>query len=65
MLASGPAHVDSGLPGFGPAKIALGAPFVVAGSVAHHSALMSDDERVNGEVLSSVKHILKTRGHVE
>lgn len=57
--------IDSGLPGFEPAKIALGTPFVVADSVAHHNALMSDDEQVNGKVLNSVKHILKTRGHVE
>lgn len=57
--------VDSGLPGIDPAKVALGFPLVVADSVAHHNALMSDDEAVNGRVLNSVKHILKTRGENE
>lgn len=56
--------MDSGLPGVNPAKVALGAPLVVADSVAHHNALMSDDEEINGKVLNSVKQILKTRGDV-
>lgn len=56
--------VDSGLPGINPANAALGAPLVVADSVAHHNALMSDDERVNGTVLNAVNQILnKAKAH--
>jgi hypothetical protein len=52
--------VDSGLPGVDPAHLVLGAPLVVADSVEHHNALMSDDERINGKVLNSMKQLLKT-----
>lgn len=56
--------VDSGLPGINPANVALGAPLVVADSVAHHNALMSDDESVNGTVLNAVNQILnKAKAH--
>ncbi|MBB3158642.1 hypothetical protein FHS07_002338 [Microbacterium proteolyticum] len=50
--------VESGLPGINPANVALGVPLIVAESVEHHNALMSDDERVNGTVLNAVNQIL-------
>ena len=50
--------VASGLPGFDPLNVALGAPFVIAASVDHHNRLMSDDEEVNGTVLNTVNQIL-------
>lgn len=52
--------VDSGLPGVDPAHLVLGAPLVVADSIEHHNALMSDDERINGKVLNFMKQLLKT-----
>uniref|UniRef100_UPI0028D12DF2 hypothetical protein n=1 Tax=uncultured Microbacterium sp. TaxID=191216 RepID=UPI0028D12DF2 len=56
--------VESGLPGMNPANVALGVPLVVAESVEHHNALMSDDERVNGTVLNAVNQILnKAKAH--
>ncbi|MGN7967796.1 hypothetical protein [Microbacterium sp. 22296] len=57
--------LDSGLPGTDPAKLTLGVPLVVADSVAHHNALMSDDESINGKVLNSVKYLLRTKGMAE
>ncbi|MDQ1137064.1 hypothetical protein QE410_001863 [Microbacterium sp. SORGH_AS 1204] len=51
--------VDTGLPGSSMWKLAGASPLVVKDSVEHHNALMSDDERVNGNVLRFVKKILK------
>ncbi|WP_285137010.1 hypothetical protein [Microbacterium sp. lyk4-40-TSB-66] len=56
--------VNSGLPGTNPAHVALGVPLVVAASVEHHNALMSDDEEVNGTVLNAVNQLLnKAKAH--
>lgn len=51
--------VDTGLPGFDPRNLVVGGTVgIVADSVDHHNALMSDDESVNGPVLRSVKSLL-------
>lgn len=63
--------VDSGLPG---PDVALLAEYaytqnpgalvgVVRDSVEHHTALMSDDESVNGPVLRTVRDLLASKGH--
>lgn len=62
--------VDSGIPGPDwPAVVGYGltgnpfyVPGIVADSVDHHQVLMSDDERVNGPVLDTVRSILKDKG---
>lgn len=62
--------VDSGIPGPDwPAVVGYGltgnpfyVPGIVADSVDHHQVLMSDDERVNGTVLDTVRSILKDKG---
>lgn len=51
--------VETGLPGFDLWKVAGSSPLVVKDSVEHHNALMSDDERTNGDVLRFVKKKLK------
>ncbi|MDQ1083820.1 MULTISPECIES: hypothetical protein [Microbacterium] len=55
--------MDTGLPGFDPFKVAVGAPFILKDSIDHHNALMSADESVNGPVLSEVQKALRERGH--
>lgn len=62
--------VDSGIPGPDwPAVVGYSftgnpvyLPGLIGDSVDHHQALMSDDERVNGNVLDAVKSILKDKG---
>ncbi|MFB3979156.1 MULTISPECIES: hypothetical protein [Microbacterium] len=62
--------VDSGLPGPDVAAVAgdvmtqnpLYLPGIVADSVAHHTALMSGDERVNGKVLNQVAQLIERNG---
>ncbi|MDF2991781.1 MAG: hypothetical protein K0S37_2295 [Microbacterium sp.] len=50
---------DTGLPGLNPANLLIGDSVgIVADSIDHHNALMSDDESVNGPVLRSVKSLL-------
>ncbi|MCM3614287.1 hypothetical protein M3672_07505 [Microbacterium enclense] len=51
--------VDTGLPGSDPWKLIGAYPLAVKDSVEHHNALMSSDERINGDVLRFVKKILK------
>lgn len=54
--------VNSGIPGTDPLKLAYGPvapPFIIGDSVAHHNALMSDDENINGDVLHAVQKLLK------
>ncbi len=62
--------VDPGLPDPNVAAVAgyvmtqnpLYLPGIVADSVAHHTALMSGDERVNGTVLDAVRSIIDEHG---
>lgn len=62
--------VDSGLPGPDVAAVAgyvmtqnpLYLPGIVADSVAHHTALMSGDEKVNAPVLKAVRNLLNSKG---
>ena len=62
--------VDSGLPGPDVAAVAgyvvtqnpLYLPGIVADSVAHHTALMSGDEMINGPVLRHVRDLLAAEG---
>ena len=55
--------VDTGLPGLNPRNLVVGgAAGIVSDSVEHHNALMSDDERINGKVLTSVNSLLLTQG---
>jgi hypothetical protein len=54
--------VDSGISGIHPMKVLYNpfAPLSLAeAGVDHHNALMSDDERVNGNVLKAVQQLLK------
>jgi len=54
--------VNSGIPGTDPLELAYGPvapPFIIGDSVAHHNALMSDDENINGDVLHAVQKLLK------
>lgn len=54
--------VSSGIPGADPLKLVYGPvapPFIIGDSVAHHNALMSDDEDLNGDVLHAVQKLLK------
>lgn len=61
--------VPTGLPGVDPLTVwtaglpgSLSGPLLIRDSVDHHVALMSDDEDVNGKVLSAVRALLKQAG---
>ncbi|SIR46227.1 hypothetical protein [Microbacterium sp. RURRCA19A] len=65
--------VNTGIPGFDPfavtATAVTGQPFylprIIDQSIDHHSALMSDDESINGKVLNQVKQTLALGGGTE
>ncbi|MEV8239097.1 hypothetical protein AB0O90_02590 [Microbacterium testaceum] len=55
--------VETGLPGTNPGNVLVGGPVgIVADSIDHHNALMSDDENVNGPVLDYVRSVLRSHG---
>jgi hypothetical protein len=56
--------VDTGLPGLNPSNLLVGdSAHIVADSIDHHNALMSDDESINGPVLYSVYSLLIAQGN--
>jgi hypothetical protein len=61
---SGVRVVDTGLPGLNPLNLLVGdSAHIVADSIDHHNALMSDDESINGPVLYSVYSLLIAQGN--